>query len=91
MKYPVNEKLIQYIWQFQLFNKTELLTVASNTLSIIHPGTININQGPDFLNGKIVAQGLPETIVQPALLKQVFDIETSIMQHPQTGKPIIIF
>ena len=56
MKYPVNEKLIQYIWQFQLFNKTELLTVASNTLSIIHPGTININQGPDFLNGKIVTE-----------------------------------
>jgi ABC-type cobalamin/Fe3+-siderophores transport system ATPase subunit len=38
-----------------------------------------------------VAQGVPETIVQPALLKQVFDIDTSIVNHPQTGKPIIIF
>ncbi len=49
----MNEKLLQYIWQYQLFNKQYLQTVDEFPLSIIHPGSANLNQGPDFLNGKI--------------------------------------
>ncbi len=49
----MNEKLLQYIWQYQLFNKQHLQTIDELPLSIIHPGYSNSNQGPDFLNGKI--------------------------------------
>jgi Protein of unknown function (DUF2851) len=47
------EKLLQYIWQFQYFNTSELQTTAGEKLQIIFPGKLNTNQGPDFLNAQI--------------------------------------
>lgn len=47
------EKLLQYIWQFQYFNKSELQTTAAEKLEIIFPGKLNSNQGPDFSNAQI--------------------------------------
>jgi len=47
------EKLLQYIWQFQYFNKSELQTLKGERLQIIFPGKLNTNQGPDFLNAQI--------------------------------------
>lgn len=49
----MNERLLQYIWQFQLFNKAELSTIAGENISIQNPGQINHNQGPDFLNARL--------------------------------------
>ena len=49
----MTEKLLQYIWQFQYFNRTSLETSTAETLQIIHPGQANTNQGPDFLNARI--------------------------------------
>jgi hypothetical protein len=49
----MNEKLLHYIWQYQLFNKDELYTTDHTLIKISSPGTLNSNQGPDFLNGKI--------------------------------------
>jgi len=47
------EKLLQYIWQFQHFSKSELQTVAGERLQIISPGKLNNNQGPDFTGAQI--------------------------------------
>lgn len=49
----MTEKLLQYIWQFQYFNKSELFTSTGERLEIIFPGSLNLNQGPDFTNAKI--------------------------------------
>lgn len=49
----MNERLLQYIWQLQYFNTRNLHTTLGESLQIIHAGTYNSNQGPDFLNGKI--------------------------------------
>lgn len=49
----MTEKLLQYIWQFQHFNKSELQTSSGEKLQIIFPGKLNSNQGPDFLNAQI--------------------------------------
>lgn len=49
----INEKLLQFIWRFQYFNKQQLTTVDGEPLQIIHPGLFNTNQGPDFLEAKI--------------------------------------
>ncbi len=49
----MNEKLLQYIWQFQYFNKSNLVTAENDALSIINVGTLNTNQGPDFFNARI--------------------------------------
>jgi len=49
----VTERLLQYIWQFQYFNPADLVTEEGEALQIIHPGTLNTNQGPDFIDAKI--------------------------------------
>lgn len=49
----MNERLLQFIWQFQYFNKNELTTTSGEVIQIIFPGQHNINQGPDFLDAKI--------------------------------------
>ncbi len=49
----MTERLLQYIWQFQYFNNRNLACSNGDTLQVIHSGTYNTNQGPDFLNAKI--------------------------------------
>lgn len=49
----MNEHLLQYIWQQQLFNREALTTSSGEPMNIIHPGTINHHQGPDFLHATL--------------------------------------
>ena len=49
----MTERLLQFIWQFQYFNKAGLTTYENEALAIIHPGSFNTNQGPDFTDAKI--------------------------------------
>ncbi len=49
----LTERLLQFIWQFQYFNKQSLFTSAGERLQILHPGSYNTHQGPDFLGAKI--------------------------------------
>ncbi|MCW3118375.1 MAG: hypothetical protein JWM28_2457 [Chitinophagaceae bacterium] len=49
----MTEKLLQFIWQFQYFNKSGLVTATGERIQVIYQGIINHNQGPDFLNAKI--------------------------------------
>jgi len=51
-----NEKLLQFIWQFQYISKQNITTVAGEAVQVIFQGEINKNQGPDFLNAKIKIQ-----------------------------------
>ena len=53
----MNERLLQFIWQFQYFTMTDLLTTAGEPVKIIQPGLHNTNQGPDFSNAKIKIGG----------------------------------
>ena len=50
----MTERLLQFIWQFQYFNKGELQTTTGEKIQIIFPGTNNTNQGPDFNDAKII-------------------------------------
>ena len=49
----MTERLLQFIWQFQYFNRQALATEDGMPLQILHPGQLNTNQGPDFSEGKI--------------------------------------
>jgi iron complex transport system ATP-binding protein len=41
--------------------------------------------------GKIVAQGTPQTVLNPSLIYDVFGVESEVVIHPVTDKPHIIF
>ncbi|WP_346238950.1 DUF2851 family protein [Niabella insulamsoli] len=49
----MNEKLLQFIWRFQYFNRSQLSTTKGEKVEIVNPGSLNTNQGPDFLNARI--------------------------------------
>ena len=49
----MNEKLLQFIWQFQYFSKSDLRSTNGETLTITKCGSLNKNQGPDFLDAII--------------------------------------
>ncbi|MEK6480498.1 DUF2851 family protein [Catalinimonas sp. 4WD22] len=49
----MKEDLLQYIWQFQLFDKKNLRTTEGEPLNIIRPGIINDNSGPDFHQAQV--------------------------------------
>jgi hypothetical protein len=45
----MTEKLLQFIWQRRYFNYRDLRLESGESLQILSPGQINVNQGPDFL------------------------------------------
>ena len=49
----MNEKFLHYIWKLQYFDKKELNTVSGEPVVILHPGILNTDAGPDFLNAKV--------------------------------------
>ena len=49
----MTERLLQYIWQFQYFSRSELQTTQGENIQVLFPGKPNTNQGPDFLNAQI--------------------------------------
>ena len=49
----MNERLLQFIWQFQYFNRQQLITTQAEVLYIEKPGTWNHHQGPDFSEATI--------------------------------------
>ncbi|MEP6748730.1 MAG: DUF2851 family protein [Bacteroidota bacterium] len=53
----MTERLLQFIWQFQYFNRNDLSVSDGAALQIIHPGKYNTNQGPDFLEATIKIDG----------------------------------
>ena len=40
--------------------------------------------------GRVVACGPPETTLTPEVIRQVYGAETLVLEHPETGKPIVV-
>ncbi|RPD51667.1 DUF2851 family protein [Paracnuella aquatica] len=49
----MTEKLLQFIWKFQYFNRAALRTTSNDPIDIIFPGQHNTEQGPDFLQARV--------------------------------------
>ena len=50
----MTEKLLHFIWQFQYYNLANLHTEEGQTFKVIYQGLYHHNQGPDFINAKII-------------------------------------
>jgi hypothetical protein len=49
----MTEKLLQYLWNFKVFNTFDFKDVEGNAVEIIEFGKWNTNAGPDFLDAKV--------------------------------------
>jgi hypothetical protein len=50
----MNERLLQFIWQYLYFNQNQLTATNGQVTQILSQGILNNNQGPDFLHAKIL-------------------------------------
>jgi len=41
--------------------------------------------------GKVVTQGVPEAVLTPGMLQDVYGVNTSVLRHPMTGRPILAY
>jgi hypothetical protein len=53
----MKEDFLHYLWQYQVFDKNQLMTTQSELLSIEKIGFHNQNSGPDFLHGQLIIAG----------------------------------
>lgn len=51
------EKLMQYVWQYKLWNPAKMCTNDGKRVKVIDPGLPNTDAGPDFFNAKIEIDG----------------------------------
>ncbi|MGS0748232.1 DUF2851 family protein [Halpernia sp. GG3] len=49
----MNEKLLQYLWNFKIFISFDFKDIEGKSIEIINFGQWNFNSGADFLEGKI--------------------------------------
>lgn len=49
----MQEELLQFIWQYNLYRPGELYTSDAEDIQVIHPGTLNRDAGPDFSMARI--------------------------------------
>jgi hypothetical protein len=49
----MREDLLQFIWRYLYFDRSDLFTEAGEELQILSPGELNTDQGPDFRNARI--------------------------------------
>ncbi|MFA5668221.1 MAG: DUF2851 family protein [Balneolaceae bacterium] len=52
-EFPYSEDVLHWIWQEMLFSREGLKTTCGKNIQIIHPGSINTSDGPDFFNAKL--------------------------------------
>ena len=49
----MEEKLLQHIWLYGLYDNREMKTVDGQEIQVISPGFLNTNAGPDFIDARI--------------------------------------
>lgn len=49
----MKEDFLHYVWKYQKFNTSNLLTTTGDALLVLHPGQHNFNSGPDFFNAQL--------------------------------------
>ncbi len=49
----MKEDLLQYAWQYRLYDERQLHTVDGEPISVINVGELNRDAGPDFFNVKV--------------------------------------
>ena len=49
----MKESFLHYIWQYQLYDKTDLITTSGEKIAVEKAGIFTQHSGPDFTNAKI--------------------------------------
>jgi len=71
----------------------ELRAQGKTVVAVLH----DLNQASRYCdhlvvmaNGHIMAQGTPEAVMNPGLLRTVFNVDTEIHPEPVSGRPMCV-
>ena len=71
----------------------ELKAQGKTVVTVLH----DLNQASRYCdhlvvlaNGRVTAQGTPEAVMQPEMLKRVFSVEAEIHPEPISGRPMCV-
>jgi len=53
MSFGYNEDLLQFIWEYQLYDSSKLRTTSGEKVQIVKQGFLNRSNGPDFENAQV--------------------------------------
>jgi len=90
---PLNNLDIYYQEHF-LKMAVSLLNETTTLIGVVHDINIALryaNQLSFLKEGAIIKNGAPAKIVDAILIKEVFNVDTQVMAHPSSGKPIVLF
>jgi hypothetical protein len=51
--FPLSERLLRLVWEQRLFRSDALRTADGRTLTILHPGRFNDDEGPDYTAARV--------------------------------------
>ena len=54
----MEEEMLQFAWETRSFHARGWHTLSGEPIEVVHPGTLNRNQGPDFLYAHVKIQGV---------------------------------
>ena len=90
---PLNNLDIYYQEHF-LKMAVSLLNETTTLIGVVHDINIALryaNQLSFLKEGAIIKNGAPAKIVDAILIKEVFNVNTQVIVHPLSGKPIVLF
>jgi iron complex transport system ATP-binding protein len=90
---PLNNLDIYYQELF-LSIAVSLLNETTTLIGVVHDINIALRYADQLCllkEGALIKNGAPEKIVDAILIKEVFNIDTLIIKHPLTGKPVVLF
>ena len=90
---PLNSLDIRYQQEFLRLAES-FVDEQTVFVSVLHDINLAAQFGDHLYfmkEGKIAAAGAPAEILTPALIKEIFDVDSTVVQHPGNGKPVIVF
>jgi iron complex transport system ATP-binding protein len=90
---PLNSLDISYQHEF-LQVAVELIKDHTVLIAVMHDINLAAHYADNlffFKEGELVVHGKPKDILSAAMIEKVFNIKTTLIENPVTGKPLIIY
>ena len=90
---PLNSLDISYQHEF-LVAAVELLKDHTVLIAVMHDINLAAHYADNLFflkEGELVVHGRPKDILTENIIEQVFNIKTSVIENPITGKPLVVY
>lgn len=78
-----------FVWQYQYFNTTKLLTTDGEVVQVLQPGFRNYGAGPDFTNARLLINGV-EWVGTVEMHTHTSDWLAHRHQHDRTYENVVL-